>query len=74
MLTKDMTNTAATISPTDHGYYVDHSVAALKDIVERYTANSLWTADNFGADHPMAVEALAIANTAWAELVSREEV
>lgn len=73
VFTKDMTNTAATISTTDLAYYADHTTAALKDIAERYAANGAFTAQNFGADHPMAVEALKIANTAWAELVRRGE-
>ena len=61
-----MTTATATISPTDYRWYDSHSDEALATIIERYTAQSAAM-----AGHPMADEAMAIANAAWEQQVRR---
>jgi rubredoxin len=59
------------MNPTEIEFYADHSYTALESIVHRCTAAGMEIALTHGAEHPMAVENLAIANAAWAEMQRR---
>lgn len=61
----------ATIAPTDAGYFAGHDSATLRSIVETKTSESLTMWLNGG--ETVAADAMAIANNAWAELVTRGE-
>ena len=65
-----MTNTA-TISPTEVEFYANHTDESLRTIKAKYTADSAYIAQFSGADHPLSVEAMRIANAAWAALTIR---
>lgn len=59
-------------SPTDPGFYAGHHSPTLERIVADKTAAGMHIALTHGATHPLAVENLAIANAAWAELTRRQ--
>ena len=64
-------NNTATISPTEVEFYANHTDDSLRTIKAKYTADSAYIAQFSGADHPLSVEAMRIANAAWAALVIR---
>jgi hypothetical protein len=61
--------TTNTISPTNPAWYANHSDADLDTIIERYTAQS--AAIHMNGAPELAMEAMAIANAAWAAKVER---
>jgi hypothetical protein len=67
------TNAPKTTGPTEIDFFAGHASRTLRLIAAEKTAASAWTAERFGADHPMALEALRIANAAWGQLVLRGE-
>lgn len=67
-----MADTVQTISPTEVDYYADHTTEALERIVASYTDQSLSIALGSGADHPLSIEAMQIANAAWFQIELRE--
>lgn len=60
---------ADTISPTDPGYFADHDADTLRKIVATKTDESLSVF--LAGNEALSMEAMAIANNAWAELVER---
>lgn len=70
----ETTQIATTLTgPTETGFFADHDTDVLRGIVESKTADSLAIALGHGADHPLSVEAMRIANAAWGQLVLRGE-
>lgn len=65
--------TAKTTGPTEIDFFANHAADTLRKIVDEKTAGARWTAANFGADHPIALEQLSIANAAWGQLALRGE-
>jgi hypothetical protein len=68
-----MTTNRTFTSPTEIDFFAGHSTASLRKIVDQKTAESAYVAMNSGADHPIAVEMMSIANAAWGQLVLRGE-
>lgn len=63
--------TNRTISPTEIDFFANHSDETLRKIVADKTADSAYVAMNSGADHPIAIEMMSIANAAWGQLALR---
>jgi hypothetical protein len=58
-----------TTSLAEPTYWKNHSVEDLREIVDRMTASSLAT---WSTNEAMSIEAMEIANAAWAALTLKE--
>lgn len=63
-----------TICPTDTAFYDRHETDALLNLFERVVGDGATIAMNHGAEHPMAVENLRMAEAIAGQLMERGAV